>query len=110
MKLNAIITGVLILFAAVLKGQVCSVPIGAACWGTGGQSVTDTSLFAVHNNPAGMVYNQQVCAGLYQELRYMQPAMQLSAIAVIKPGKYIHNGFGLVQQGLADFNQQHFIA
>lgn len=89
-----------------MYAQVCWVPVGAECWGTGGQSVTGISVFGVQNNPASIAYINNFKMGLYQEIRYRQTALTLSALSVIKSGKFVNTGFGLVQLGTGNFNQQ----
>ncbi|MBC7383189.1 MAG: hypothetical protein H7296_09375 [Bacteroidia bacterium] len=89
-----------------INAQVSLNPIGADAWGSGGQSVAQVSVFGVQNNPAAMVYLKKIIAGLYQEIKYKQVPLSVSAIALVLPGKYAHFGLGLVQQGTATFNQQ----
>ncbi|MDP1727699.1 MAG: hypothetical protein Q8M15_13020 [Bacteroidota bacterium] len=96
----------LLLNPYLMHAQVCWVPVGAESWGTGGQSVTSISVFGVQNNPASIALINNFKIGLYQEIRYRQAALTLSALSVIKPGKFVNTGFGLVQQGTGNFNQQ----
>ena len=96
----------LMFFPSFLYAQVSWVPIGADCWALGGQSLTQSSVFGVQNNPAAITKIEKLNIGLYQELRFRQTALMLSAISLVQPIKWIHIGLGIVQQGNSGFNQQ----
>ncbi len=90
----------------LLNAQVCWIPTGAESWAMGGQSVAQPSVFGVLNNPAAIAGIHKPALGIYQEMRYRQQQLMLSALALVRPAKLLNMGLGIVQQGNTNYNQQ----
>jgi hypothetical protein len=103
MKKTYVVVGMLFLSVAVLSNE--NDPVGARSAALGNISVPFQDVWSAAQNPAGLGFIQQPCAGIFYRNRFFlkEFSTRSAALAVpLKPGilglSFIHSGFSLYRE------------